>query len=184
MQLIIGLGNPGEAYSNTRHNLGFMVVDAFASALGFPPWKRESKYVYSKAVKFEQTIMLAKPKTYMNLSGEAVSALVAYYRFPIDSMIVVYDDLDLEPGQIRIRSKGSAGGHKGIRSIIAHLGTDDFIRLRIGIGKASGPSVSDYVLSPFSVSEATLMKETVTRAAEALTAIVQEGIIKAQNIYN
>lgn len=183
MKLIVGLGNPGKRYERTRHNLGFLVVDALAATLGIRLDKEECRALTGVAHRGGR-LMLAKPQTYMNNSGEAVAALVRYYQIEPADMLVVYDDLALPPGQLRIRSKGSAGGHNGLRSIIHYLQTQEFPRLRIGIGPVPpGWTGADYVLSAFPEDDPAL-RPAVERAAEAALFWVDQGIEKAMQCYN
>jgi len=179
MWIIVGLGNPGKIYSQTRHNLGFMVVDRVAELLSFPPWKKKNDCVFTTHK--ESGLMLVKPMTYMNRSGQAVAEIVRYN--PVIELVVVHDDLDLPVGAIKIRQKSSSGGHKGVASIIEYLKRQDFIRIKIGIGR-SGGSVEEYVLSPFKQDEIPLIKETIQKASEAVCLLCREGLEKAQNLYN
>ncbi len=171
--IIIGLGNPGEKYENTRHNVGFMVLDKLSKS-----WKRGPNYLYSDINIFGEKVRLVKPTTYMNLSGEVFKYL------PHDDIIVVYDDLDLPLGRIRIRKNGSAGGHNGIKSIISFIG-QDFPRIRIGIGpKPQDIDAADYVLSNFSREEFEKLEKVIELTIEAIESIISEGIDKAMNKYN
>lgn len=171
--MIIGLGNPGEKYENTRHNVGFMVLDKLSKS-----WKRGINYLYSDINIFGEKVRLVKPTTYMNLSGEVFKYL------PHDDIIVVYDDLDLPLGRIRIRKNGSAGGHNGIKSIISFIG-QDFPRIRIGIGpKPQDVDAADYVLSNFSQEEFEKLEKVMELTIEAIKSIISEGIDKAMNKYN
>ncbi len=183
MKLIVGLGNPGRRYENTKHNIGFRVIDAFHE-------KVKSDCVFSRdnsiVVQTQwggMALFLAKPLTYMNNSGAAVAALVNRLKLPLTELCVVYDDIHLDIGVIRIRRKGSAGGHNGMKSIIRHLNTNEFPRLRIGIGEPSGTQV-DYVLSEFSDSELPEIKAAVARATEAVEIFVCDGILTTMNQFN
>ena len=150
MKLIVGLGNPTKEYENTRHNIGFMAIDALSEDYHIPVESLRHKALIGKGAIEGQRVILAKPVTYMNLSGEAVRAISDYYKIPPEDIIIIFDDTTLDVGRMRIRKKGSAGGHNGIKSIIAHLGTMEFPRIKIGIGaKREGQDLADYVLSRF-----------------------------------
>jgi len=181
--LIVGLGNPGKKYAKSRHNIGFKVVNCLAKELGVKQKKRKNYYL-GKTIFEGKNILLARPLTFMNLSGTAVSKLVRYHKINIaDNLIIVYDDADLPLGIIRIRPKGSSGGHKGIQSIIQELGTEVFPRLKIGIGKEEG-NLRDYVLSKFSEGEKKIVEKTVNTSLKALLDIIQGDISKAMSVYN
>lgn len=185
MKLIVGLGNPGREYEATRHNIGFQVIDGLAERWSITSGKNQHKAFVGEGKFNNEKVILAKPLTYMNLSGEAVGALLRWYKLGPEDFIVVYDDLDLQPGKLRVRAQGSAGGHNGIKSIIQHLGTDTFPRLKVGIGRPQpGQPSADYVLSRFASPERDLIAQTITRAAEAVEAIITDGVIQAANIYN
>lgn len=186
MYLIAGLGNPGRQYENTKHNVGFNAIDYLVEEYRVPQEGIKHKAMYGKGIIAGQKVILAKPLTYMNLSGEAIRALVDYYKIdPETELIVLYDDISLSPGQLRIRKKGSAGGHNGIKNIIAQLGTDVFARVKIGVGeKPKNWDLADYVLSPFGKEERTLVNEAIADAAKAVEMIVQEDIDGAMNKYN
>ena len=187
MHLIVGLGNPGEEYEWSRHNLGFMLIDKLAAAAGITVKRRECRSLVGSAVIEGQRVRLVKPQTFMNLSGEAVACLVAKYEVGdvAQSLIVVSDDLALPLGAIRLRARGSAGGHNGLKSIIAALGTNEFIRLRIGIQPEHQVSdARDFVLSKIPRAERTVVDETLERCAEALRVVLSEGIAKAMFLYN
>ena len=159
MILIAGLGNPGKEYENTRHNAGFLVLDTLAQKLGADLSERKHRALCGKAVIGGQKVILLKPQTYMNSSGESIRAAADYYKVPPEDILVVYDDISLAPGQLRIRAKGSAGGHNGIKSIIAHLGTQEFPRVKVGIGeKPPRMDLADYVLGHFSSGEKKIME--------------------------
>lgn len=185
MKLIIGLGNIGSKYVFTRHNVGFMCVDMIAinSDLVF----KESAKLKSQMVKFVQNgcdYMLIKPTTYMNLSGEAVRAVIDYYKIQIEDLIVIYDDLSLDIGRLRYRNSGSDGGHNGIKSIIKHLGTNKFARLKIGIGPQPPIPAEAFVLQNFAQTELDVLKPVLGKAAESVFYYFENGIEKTQNIYN
>ena len=185
MFIIAGLGNPGKEYENTRHNAGFMVLDALADRLGADVSEKKHKALCGKAVIEGQKVMLIKPQTYMNSSGESIRAAADYYKVAPEEILVIYDDISLAPGQLRVRAKGSAGGHNGIKSIIAHLGTQEFPRVRVGVGeKPPRMDLADYVLGHFSQGERKIMDEAVKEAAEAVIEAVTEGIEHAMNDHN
>ena len=185
MFLIVGLGNPGTEYARTRHNLGFMLVDKLAAETGSVVKRTECQALVGNALVAGQKVKLAKPQTFMNLSGDAVAGLVAKDGADRSQLLVISDDLALPFGAIRLRQRGSAGGHNGLRSIIGALGTNEFIRLRIGIQPEH--RISDtrrFVLSEFSASEKELLPEVLERAAEALRSVLQDGIGKAMSLHN
>lgn len=186
MFLIVGLGNPGTAYQNTRHNIGFEVIDLLAGQENISVSEKKHKAIIGKGLINGQKVLLAKPQTYMNLSGESVRQLVDYYDIdPIEELLVISDDISLEPGQIRLRKKGSAGGHNGLKNIIAHIGNGDFKRLRMGVGaKPEGYDLADYVLGHFSKEESDLMGEATKKAADAVRLLLLEGIDAAMNRFN
>lgn len=166
---IVGLGNPGKQYQHTRHNVGFMAIDQLAQRWNIDVSRSKGKSLIGEGRVNGKRVFLLKPMTYMNLSGEAVREFMEFYKVSIDSAIVVYDDLDTTVGQIRLRYKGSAGGHNGIKSIIAHAGTQQFNRVRIGVSRPeSGRSIVDYVLSPFSKEETALLPNVLDKTCEAL----------------
>ncbi len=192
MKLIVGLGNPGPRYERTKHNIGFRVIDAIYTKIQLEQntesvsGKRVSSICQSlvtQAILHESSIILAKPMTYMNNSGSAVAALVNRFEVPLTDICIVYDDIHLDIGTIRIRQKGSAGGQKGMQSIIYHLGTTELPRLRIGIGEPVG-DLTDYVLSEFSKEEEIEIEETVKRAVEAAETFIRDGILTAMNKFN
>lgn len=183
--MIIGLGNPGKQYEKTRHNIGFQVIDELANRLDAPAMQSKFNGMYTIVHRPEGKVLLVKPLTYMNLSGECVRPLIDYYDIDLDQIAVIYDDLDFEPGEIRLRQKGSAGGHNGMKSLIAHLGTDKFNRIRMGIGRPiGGMKVADYVLSTFSKSESSLIEETVRKSAEACEQWLKSPFLEVMNKYN
>ncbi|MFZ3072182.1 MAG: aminoacyl-tRNA hydrolase [Thermodesulfobacteriota bacterium] len=185
MFIVLGLGNPGASYGKTRHNAGFMAVDCLASESGVKLDRQGDGYVYGVCRVGEEEVVLAKPLTYMNLSGVAVERLLRYYNASSASLIVVYDDCDLELGRLRIRKDGGTGGHRGVASIMERLGTADFLRLRLGIGRApEGMELSDYVLLPFGTEEKEVFEDELKRAAAALTDIIKNGADFAMNLYN
>lgn len=186
MYLIVGLGNPTAKYEKTRHNAGFDVIDAIADKYGIELNLRKGKAFCGTGHIEGQKVMLAKPQTYMNLSGDSVSALVNFYKLdPMEDLIVVFDDISLAPGNLRIRKKGSAGGHNGIKDIIAKTGTDQFARVKVGVGeKPAGWDLADYVLGGFSKEDEALVKEACEHAAEAAAEILTDGPDKAMNDFN
>ncbi len=186
MYIIVGLGNPGKQYDNTRHNVGFDVVGTLAEQEHVAILEKKHKAAVGKGLVAGQKCILAKPMTFMNLSGESVRELVDYYKVDATSgLIVVSDDVSLDVGQIRIRKKGSAGGHNGLKNIIAALGHDTFIRVRMGVGqKPEGRDLVDYVLGHFTPSERKTMDEAAQRAAEAIRTILTQGPDAAMNQFN
>lgn len=186
MYLIAGLGNPGAKFEGTKHNMGFDVISTLADQWNVPSSGVSMKGMYGKGRVGAERVILLKPLTYMNLSGEAIQAYAHYYKIdPETQLIVVYDDIDLEPGKIRIRKKGSAGGHNGMKSIIQCLGTETFVRVRVGIGaKPPGWDLANYVLAPFDATSRELVDEGIRHAAEAVEMIVSGETDRAMNIYN
>src|SRR5215208_2037169 len=183
--LIIGLGNPGREYRDNRHNLGFMLIDRLCVRLNARGMKVQSKAIVTSAVYVDRKLILAKPQTYMNLSGQSAQGLLNFYKLPMENMLVAHDDLDIPFGTIRIRPKGGPGGQGGMASTIEQLGTKDFPRLRIGIGRPPGRmDPAAYVLQNFSREEMKVLSEIVDRAAEAALTFVGEGLNKAMNKYN
>lgn len=186
MYIVVGLGNPTRQYEGTKHNVGFDTIDFLVDEYRVPSSGVKHKAMYGKGVIAGQKVILAKPLTYMNLSGESVAELVNYYKIdPEEELVVIYDDINLAPGYIRVRKKGSAGGHNGIKNIIAQLGSDKFKRIRVGVGeKPKNWDLADYVLSPFSKEERTQVDEAIRHAADALEMILQDDIDSAMNKYN
>ncbi len=186
MYLIAGLGNPGRKYERTKHNVGFDVIDYVTDRHRIPFSGIQFQAECGKGIIAGQKVMLAEPLTYMNLSGEAVAALVNYYKLdPEEDLIVIYDDISLDPGQIRVRKKGSAGGHNGIKNIIACLGTDKFKRIRVGIGaKPDRWDLADYVLAPFTPENREKIEDAIKDAADALELILSGDMDEAMNRYN
>lgn len=183
--LIVGLGNPGREYRENRHNVGFMLVDRLAAKLDVRFSRLQSKALVANATYNERKIVLAKPQTFMNLSGQSVQGLMRFYKLPLTNLLVAHDDLDLPPGIIRIRPDGGSAGQKGMESIIERLGTDEFTRIRLGIGRPPGQmQAPDYVLQDFSDGEMTVISETLDRAVEAALTFVNEGLDAAMNRYN
>ncbi len=184
MKLVVGLGNPGSKYAGTRHNVGFMVVDRLARRNGIEITKKQCNALSGLGTIAGHRVCLAKPQTFMNLSGEAVSCLARFYKVAPRDLLVIYDERDLPVGRIRLREKGSAGGHRGLQSIIGMLGTSDIPRLRIGIGRPEAIDAVEHVLGSFSAEERPLMEEALNRAAEAVEAVLAEGMDAAMNRYN
>jgi PTH1 family peptidyl-tRNA hydrolase len=185
MKIIVGLGNPGRKYEHTRHNAGFMAVDALARGLRFALSQEKYHALVGRGRIGDEELLLAKPQTFMNESGRSVGAILRYtYAKPAD-LVVVHDELDLPPGTVRIKSGGGHGGHNGLRSIIEHIGTPDFIRVRVGVGRPeAGRDAAEHVLSPFRPDERALAADAVEWAAEAVKAIIIDGLVKATNKFN
>lgn len=184
-KLIVGLGNPGRKYAQHRHNIGFQIVEALAEAHGLAFDKFQHRARVAVGQIRDQKVVLARPLTYMNLSGTSVGPLVREYKVPLDRMLVVYDDLDLPLGVLRLRPKGGSGGHRGMRSIIQHLGTEDFPRLRVGIGRPpAGQDPADYVLSPFAEDELPVVVRVREQAVAAIECWVEEGLDAAMSRFN
>ena len=185
MYLIVGLGNPGKQYDMTRHNIGFHTIDYIADKYGAKLTKLKFKAVYGEATISGEKVYLVKPQTYMNLSGDSVGEMAQFYKIPPENIIVINDDISLDVGIIRVRPKGSAGGHNGIKSIIAHLGTQEFPRVKVGVGeKPARMDLADYVLGHFSKEEQATMDDAVKEAADAVCEIVNVGIAQAMNDHN
>lgn len=185
MYLIVGLGNPGIEYAATRHNIGFDMVTYLSDKYQIPLRGKEGKALTGKGLIEGQKVMLAQPQTYMNLSGESVRALMDYYKLELEDLIVIYDDISLEVGQIRVRPKGSAGGHNGIKNIIQHIGTQEFARIKIGVGaKPEGGDLVKHVLGRFSKEEDEMIRDIFAMADEAVAAMLNEGIPAAMNLVN
>ena len=185
MKIIIGLGNPGRKYERTRHNAGFLALDELADGLRTAIAQEKHRALLGRARIDSEEAVLAKPQTYMNESGASVAAIIRdAYAVPAD-LIVLHDELDLPLGIVRVKTGGGHGGHNGLRSIIQHLGTPDFIRVRIGIGRPeAGMDAADYVLSPFLPEERQSAQEAVKKAAEAVVAVMTQGLVKAMNMFN
>lgn len=183
MKIIVGLGNPGREYAQTRHNIGFMVVDRLAQLASASGWKRRFQADLCETVFEGEPVVLVKPQTYMNLSGHAVRQVVHWYRVPVSDLLVIFDDLDLPFGALRLRARGSAGGHRGLASIIEQLGTQDVPRLRIGIGRGPGEATA-HVLSRFTSEEAQRLPLIIDRAVEAVRLWLTAGITAAMNEIN
>lgn len=183
--LIIGLGNPGHEYKDTRHNFGFMLIDLLAERIGARGMKVQSKAIVISATYEEHRLILAKPQTYMNLSGQSVQGLLHFYKIPHNNLLIAHDDLDLPYGTIRIRPTGGPGGQRGMANTIELLGTKDFPRLRLGIGRPPGRmDAKDYVLQNFSKDELKLLPELLSRASDAALEFVRNGLNAAMNKFN
>ena len=192
MKLIVGLGNPGQDYANNRHNVGFQCLNHFARAhkLTFSQRLARCRIGFGEAAGIE--VIIAKPQTFMNLSGQAVKQVVQRYHIALSDLIVVYDDLDLPTGKIRIRQQGGSGGHKGLQSVIDHLGSQDFPRIRVGISRPAEierpsqarPKVMSYVLSDFTTAEKAIIKEVYACVSDAIDCILNQGLTEAMNKYN
>lgn len=184
--LIVGLGNPGKEYERTRHNTGFRAIDILADKLGCRIDKAKFQGLYGQTVVDGKKLFLLKPQTYMNLSGRSVLQLSAYFSIPPQRIIVMFDDISLAPGRLRIRAEGSAGGHNGIKSIIAELGSQDFPRVKIGVGAKPTPEydLANWVLSTFSAKEEKDLSFALKNAADAALAIMELGVPEAANKYN
>lgn len=185
MYLIVGLGNPGKEYEHTRHNLGFMAIDSVAKELDINISRSNCRALIGQGMLNATKIMLAKPQTFMNLSGDSVRELMDWYKIGMDHLIVINDDLDLEPGRIRIKEKGNSAGHKGVESIIERTGTSDFIRIRIGIGREDlSGDASKYVLEPPLPQQMEAISISIMNAVDAVKSIVLNGVGPAMNKYN
>ena len=186
MYLIAGLGNPGREYENTRHNAGFASIDRLAEKNHISIDMKKFQALCGTGYIGGQKVLLLKPQTYMNLSGESLRAACDFFKIdPEQELIVIYDDISLAPGQLRIRAKGSAGGHNGIKSIISHLGTQVFLRVKVGVGeKPQGWDLADYVLGHFSKEEQQVMQKSFDRAADAAAALLSEEVQQVMNEYN
>lgn len=185
MKIIAGLGNPGAEYAHTKHNVGFMLVDVLAEKLGAASWKEDFFSALTEVRIGGEKVFLVKPLTYMNNSGEALGPMLSYYKMDVDDLVVVHDDMDIPAGMVRIRRKGSSGGHNGIKSIIAHVGSEDFARVRIGIGRPpAGWTVIHHVLAPFSTEDAPKIRAAIDYLLPAVESIVTDGVDFAMNRYN
>ena len=184
--LVVGLGNPGDKYENTRHNVGFLTVDALAERLGIPVQKLRYRALTNTAELGGQKVLLMKPVTYMNLSGEAVRQAAGFYKIPPERVLVISDDVSLPLGKLRIRTGGSAGGHNGLKNIIAQLGSDRFPRVKIGVGEKPRPDydMADWVLSKFTGEDKKAIDAAVLRAADAVECLLREGPERAMNRFN
>ena len=184
--LVVGLGNPGIQYENTRHNAGFQVIDALGERVGFPVQRLRFHALTNTVTLGEQGVLVMKPVTYMNLSGQAVGEAARFYQIPPDHILVISDDVDLPPGKLRIRKGGSAGGHNGLKSVIQHLGTDQFPRLKVGVGSKPHPDydMADWVLGKCQGRDKDAVDQAVQRAAEAVEYLLRQGADQAMNQFN
>lgn len=186
MYLIAGLGNPGSQYEMTRHNIGFHAIDYIADELGVKIKKLKYKAIYGECEINGEKVFLVKPQTYMNLSGDSIVELVRFFKIPIENVIIISDDISLDTGRLRIRSKGSAGGHNGLKSIIYQLQSEDFARVRIGVGSPEHKDydLADYVLGRFTKDEIPVLEEAIVKAYKACHEIIARGVQSAMNRYN
>ena len=184
--LLVCLGNPGDQYENTRHNVGFMVADELAERHNIPVQRLKFRALTNTVTIGDRKVLLMKPVTYMNLSGEAVHEAAAFYKIPPEHILVVSDEVALAPGKLRVRRSGSAGGHNGLKNIIAHLGTDQFPRIRLGVGQKPHPDydMADWVLGKFQGEDKKAVEAAVKKAADAAECLIREGVDKAMNQYN
>ena len=184
--LVVGLGNPGPKYEWTRHNMGFLVIDQLADRADIPVQKLKFQALTNTALIGGQSVLLMKPTTYMNLSGQAVGQAARFYKIPPERVLVISDDVALPQGKLRIRRSGSAGGHNGLKDIIAHLGSDQFPRVKVGVGGKPHPDsdMADWVLSTFTGADRKAMEESIVRAADAVTCLLEQGVDKAMAKYN
>lgn len=185
MYLIVGLGNPGKEYENTRHNLGFKAIDELARRLGIKSLKSKCQSFIAEAKIDDKKVIIAQPQTFMNNSGPAVRGLLEWFKINPENLILIYDDVDLEVGQLRVREKGGAGGHHGVESVMASVATTQFVRVRLGIGRESlTDDVTDYVLQNIPPAQRESLDEAVVSAADAVESIVSQGLLKAMNKFN
>ncbi len=186
MYLVAGLGNPGRQYDMTRHNIGFVVIDYLADKLGIKVKKLKFKAIYGEGTIGSEKVILAKPQTYMNLSGESVREFANFYKIPNENIIIIHDDISLSAGRLRIREKGSAGGHNGLKSIIYQLSSDEFVRIKIGVGAPQNKDyeLADYVLGRFTKEEIPVLEESIKKAAESVEEIIKNGAQSAMNKFN
>ena len=186
MKIIVGLGNPTKEYAGTRHNVGFSVIYNISDAYNIPVETKKHKALIGKGIIEGEKVILAMPQTYMNLSGESIRDIVNFYKIPVENVIIVCDDINLETGRIRIRPKGSDGGHNGLKSIIYQLNSDEFVRIRMGVGapKNENYDLADYVLGKFSKQEIEILTPTANKAVDAIECIIKSGVSQAMNLYN
>jgi PTH1 family peptidyl-tRNA hydrolase len=185
LRLFVGLGNPGRQYDKTRHNIGFEVIDELSAKWGIPLDQAKHKGVYGIGHVGGEKVILLKPLTYMNLSGESIRAVMEYYDVDTEEIVVMYDDLDMPTGRIRLRQKGSAGGHNGIKSTIGHLGTQEFNRIRVGISRPqNGMAITDWVLGRFTSEEHDMMAEAVVKSAQACEEWMKKPFLEVMNTFN
>jgi len=184
MHIIVGLGNPGKRYENTRHNAGFITIDRIAEKYGIHVNKIKHKALVGEGIISGQKVLLVKPQTYMNLSGESIREIISYYKIEMENLVVIYDDIDIPLGQLRIRKQGSAGTHNGMKSIIYQIQSDAFPRIRIGIGNDRRGGLIGHVIGGFKKEEKKEIEDAVERAANATVAILEQGIEKTMSEYN
>lgn len=185
MYVILGIGNPGKQYENTKHNIGFISLDFLAASLGIQMNKIKFKALVGEGYLGSEKVLLVKPQTYVNLSGESVAEIMNFYKLPPENLIVIYDDINLDAGRIRIRPKGSDGGHNGIKSILYHLKSDNFPRIRLGVGmKPQGYDLADWVLSKFTDEEIKVMSKAVDLVPDMVEEIIKRGASSAMNRFN
>ncbi len=185
MELIVGLGNPEADYSKTRHNMGFNVINELAQKYNIEVNKKKFDSLYGEGSIEGKKVILLKPQTYMNLSGDAIIQVVRFYKIPIENIYVIYDDMDINPGQIKIRKKGGAGSHNGMKSVVSNLQTEEFARIRVGIGTPQNKQEAiSYVIGAIPEEEIKTLNEGVKQATEAMISILKDGIDKAMNTFN
>jgi len=185
LKLVVGLGNPGKQYEKTKHNIGFMVVDAIADSVPHTPWREEQRAEVCSITVAGEKVLLVKPQTFMNVSGESVGPLMRYYKIDPSDVYCIYDDMDLPVGKLRIRLNGSSGGHNGIKSLISHLGTENFPRFRVGIGRPLPQwTVIDHVLAPFSEESQEKVQKGIKDTVKAVLGTLEVGIDKGMNQFN
>ena len=185
MYLIVGLGNPEEDYSKTRHNMGFNTINKIAKEYNIEVNKKKFDALYGEGFIENEKVILLKPQTYMNLSGKSIVQVVNFYKIPMENIFVIYDDIDIEPGKIKIRKKGSSGSHNGMKSVVAELQTEDFARIRVGIGKPEyKDDIINYVIGAIPEEERNTLDEGTTKAAKAMVSIIKDGIDNAMNKFN
>lgn len=185
MKLIVGLGNPGKEYEDTRHNIGFKVVDFFAKRMGIRVDRYKDQALIGEFSHGGEKVWVIKPQTFMNLSGQAVGSIARWYKVNPENILVIYDDLDLPIGKLRVRATGSAGGHNGIKSLIAHLQTEDIPRIRVGVGRpAAGMEAADYVLSGFLPTEWELINQCIAQSGDAILMWLDKGLLDTMNSYS
>jgi peptidyl-tRNA hydrolase, PTH1 family len=184
MYIFVGLGNPGGRYESTRHNIGFETIDYFSRKHQISVRKIKHKALIGEGRIHGIPVVLVKPQTYMNLSGESFRSIIQFYKVPLENVVVIYDDIDLECGRLRIRKNGGSGTHNGMRSILSQIGSEAFPRIRMGIGKPAFGDLADYVLGRFRGDEIPLMENAVMQASDALEVIIKDGVDKAMNLFN
>ncbi|KEH99454.1 aminoacyl-tRNA hydrolase [Clostridium massiliodielmoense] len=184
MFLIVGLGNPGKEYEHTRHNVGFDIVDVISEKYNIDLNKKKFKGMYGNGIIAGEKVILLKPLTYMNLSGESVKEAMDFYKIPNENVIVIYDDISLEVGRMRIREKGSAGGHNGIKNIIAHFGSDVFPRIKVGVGQPIQKDLVSHVLGKFNIEDVEILSKVFEAANDATESIIEKGTAEAMNKFN